>query len=181
MVDRLTRAMRRNHGLEHATVAVLRSRRGADLQIDARAATDGFYVYADVGEDELLSAADEALTRLQRGEWSLAVSPNCTTNLAAGGVLAGLSTLALARHTAGWRGLVETIALILLSTAAAGPLGRWAQQHLTTSPDVSETRILRVRPGGHGRGRYLKVETSRRVMRPVVTPSRPPAEAPERP
>ena len=59
----------------------------------------------------------------------------------------------------------------LLSTAAAQPLGRWAQQHLTTSPDVSQTRILRVRAGGHGRGRYLKVETSRPVVRPEVVPA----------
>ena len=171
MQDRLTRAMRRNHGLEHATVAVLRSRRGAALRVDARAATDGFYVYANVAEAELLSAADEALTRLQGGEWGLALSPNCTTNLAAGGVLAGLSTLALARRTGGWKGLLEAVVLGLLSTAAAQPLGRWAQQHLTTSPDVSQTRILRVRAGGHGRGRYLKVETSRPVVRPEVVPA----------
>ena len=171
MQDRLTQAMRRNHGLEHATVAVLRGRRGAELRIDARAATDGFYVYGHVDEAELLSAADEALMRLQAGEWGLAVSPNCTTNLAAGGVVAGLSTLALARRTSGWRGLLETVVLCLLSTAAAQPLGRWAQRHLTTSPDVSQTRILGVRAGGHGRGRYLKVETSRPVVRPAVVPT----------
>ena len=163
MLDRLARAIRRNHGLEHATVAVLLSRRGPTLRLVGQAAPDGFYVYGgDVGEAELLSAADEALTRLQRGESSLAVSPLCGTNLAVGGVLAGLSTFAIAGGGDGrWNRLPNALALSLLSIVAAQPLGRWLQQHVTTSPDMSETRIVGVRSGGRGRGRYLKLETAR--------------------
>ena len=164
MFDRLGRAIRRNHGLEHATVAVLLSRRGPTLRLVGRAGVDGFYVYGNVGEAELLSAADEALTRLQRGEGSLAVSPLCGTNLAVGGILAGLSTLAVAGDAGGrWDRLPNALVLGLVSMLAAQPAGRWLQQHVTTSPDMSETRILGVHPGGRGRTRYLKVETARPI------------------
>ena len=161
MLDRLALAIRRNHGLEHATVAVLLSRRGPTLRVVGRAAPNGFYLYGNVGEAELLSAADEALTLLQRGERSLAVSPLCGTNLAAGGVLAGISTLAVAGGPNRWSRLPNVLVLGLVSTLAAQPLGRWLQQHVTTSPDMSQTRIVGVRPGGRGRGRYLKLETAR--------------------
>jgi len=162
MLDRLARAIRRNHGLEHATVAVLLSRRGPTLRLVGRAGVDGFYVHGNVGKAELLSAADEALTRLQRGEGSLAVSPLCGTNLAVGGILAGLSTLAMADSGRGrWDRLPNALTLGLVSILAAQPAGRWLQQHVTTSPDMSQTRILGVRRGGRGRARYLKVETAR--------------------
>ena len=164
MLDRLARAVRRNHGLEHATVAVLLSRRGPTLRVVGRTAPDGFYVYGNVGPAELLSAANEAMTRLQRGERSLAVSPLCGTNIAVGGLLAGLSTLAVA-GTGGtrWTQLPNALAVGLVSIVAAQPIGRWLQQHVTTSPDMSQTRIVGVRSGGRGRGRYLKVETARRA------------------
>ena len=161
MLERLAQAIRRNHGLEHATVAVLLSRRGPTLRVVGRAAPDGFYVYGNVKEAELLSAADEALTRLQRGERSLAVSPLCGTNLAAGGVLAGISTLAVSGGAGRWARLPNALVLGLVASVAAQPVGRWLQQHVTTSPDMSETTILGVRQGGRGRGRYLKVETAR--------------------
>jgi hypothetical protein len=162
VLDRIVRALRRNHGLEHATVAVLLSRRGPTLRLVGRAAPNGFYVYGNVGEAELLSAADEALTRLRHGERSLAVSPLCGTNLAVGGVLAGLGTLAVAGGSGNrWDRLPTVLTAGLLSVLAAQPAGRWLQQHVTTSPDMSQTSIVGVRPGGRWRGRYLKVETAR--------------------
>ncbi len=69
-------AIRRNHGLEHATVAVLVARSGP-RRIAGRAAADGFFILGTVDEDLLLSCAREGLARMQRGEHELAVSPHC--------------------------------------------------------------------------------------------------------
>ena len=161
MLDRLARAIRRNHGLEHATVAVLLSRRGPTLRLVGRAAPRGFYLHGNVRPEEALSAAEEALTRLQRGERSLALSPLCGTNLAVGGVLAGVSALAVAGGSGGrWARLPNVLTATLLAVLASQPAGRWMQRHLTTSADMRQTRIVGVRQGGRGRGRYLKVETA---------------------
>ncbi len=74
-------AVRRNHALEHATVAVLLARHGP-TRLAGRASGDGFFIFGDIEEGELTSCAHEALERLQRGESGLAVSPLCGTNIA---------------------------------------------------------------------------------------------------
>lgn len=155
-------AVRRNHALEHATVAVLMSRRGPTLRLVGRAAPDGFYLYGNVPEAELAEAAAEALERLQRGEAQLAVTPLCGTNLAVAGTLAGLASLLAMGSGDRWQRLPNVLLGTLLAVVAAQPLGRWVQQHLTTSPDLSGTRIVGIRRGGSGRRRSFKVETASR-------------------
>jgi hypothetical protein len=49
----------------------------------------------------------------------------------------------------------------MLAVLAAQPLGRLAQKHLTTHPDLSDTEVLGIREGGRGPGRYYKVDTAR--------------------
>ena len=86
-------AIRRNHGVEHATVSVLFARVGP-RRIAGRAAADGFFILGSVDEALLLSCAREALERMRAGEADLAVSPFCGTNIV---VTAALTTLAAAR------------------------------------------------------------------------------------
>src|SRR3990170_8497298 len=88
MVKRPLTAVRRNHALEHATIAFMLARQ-APMRVVGRASPDGFYVWANVATDKLREFADEALGRLQRGESHLAVSPLCGTNLVVAGILAG--------------------------------------------------------------------------------------------
>src|SRR5207247_8658926 len=98
MLKRVINAVRRNHALEHATISILLNRHGP-MRLVGRAVPDGFYIYGDIPTDRLRELADEALTRLQRGEADLAVSPLCGTTIAVAGVLARLgSYLAV-----GWR------------------------------------------------------------------------------
>ena len=161
MLSRLIGSVRRNHALEHATVAVLLSRRGPTVRLVGHAASDGFYVRGNVSRRELASAADEALDRMQRGEANLAVSPLCGTNLAVGGVLAGLAaTLALGSCDR-WERLPTVLSSAMLAVLAAQPIGRLAQKYVTTSPDLGGTQIVGTRQGGTGRGRYIKVLTAR--------------------
>lgn len=152
--------IRRNHALEHATVSLLVARLGPDVRLIGRATADGFYIYGDVPSDLLAACAREGLARLQRGEAFWAVTPLCGTNIATAGVLAGLSTLAVLGSNAGRLGrLGNAILAGIFAVAAAQPLGRLIQQHLTTSPDLARTEIIGVERRGNGR--YHKVKTRR--------------------
>ena len=51
----------------------------------------GFWIIGDLSVEELASAIQEARARLESGESKLAVHPNCGTNFATSGVLAGLA------------------------------------------------------------------------------------------
>ncbi len=89
----LVMKVRRNHGLEHATIHVLGERTGfrsmAGYSIPA-----GFFLIGNFTAGEITLAAEDALRRLRDGERHLAVHPGCGTNYVTSGFLAG--TLALA-------------------------------------------------------------------------------------
>ncbi|RIK17746.1 MAG: hypothetical protein DCC51_12015, partial [Anaerolineae bacterium] len=92
MTNSLISRIRRNHGLEHATIHVLsegHKRFSAQGNSDHR----GFHlnIYGDITEDEVNAAVDEAYRRLRAGEHHLAVHPNCGTVLV---TTAALATLA---------------------------------------------------------------------------------------
>lgn len=140
-------AVRRNHGLEHATVAVLFARTRPQ-RIAGRASAGGFFIIGTVDEDLLLSCAREALARMQRGEADLAVSPHCGTNIAVTAALSTLATMrALAKHPA--RPMRDRFGDAftgsILAIIAAQPLGRLVQRHLTTRADVQRMEIVGVR------------------------------------
>ncbi len=140
-------AVRRNHGVEHATVAVLFSRTGPQ-RIAGRAARDGFFILGAVDDDQLLSCAREALGRMQRGEGDLAVSPHCGTNIA---VTAGLAALAsMSAFTKqpvrpGRERFSEAFTGSILAVVAAQPVGRLVQRYLTTRADVQGMDIVEVK------------------------------------
>lgn len=141
-------SVQRNHALEHATLHVL-AEKGVARGLAGISDPSGFRVFGDVDTETLLLAAEEALTRLQKGEASLAVHENCGTNLAASGILAGF---------AGWLGMLNakpglrnrldrlpaTILLVIVALLASRSLGPLLQQRLTTRPDVGRMRLLEV-------------------------------------
>ena len=161
MLGRIIGSVRRNHALEHATIAVLANKMGRDVRLVGRATRNGFYLYGDMPADRVRESTIEALQRLRRGENHLAISAMCGTNLAVAGLLAGLSSLL----ALGNRSRVERIPNVLLASMSAvlvaQPLGRLAQKHLTTDPDLSDTELVGIRQGGRGPGRFHKVETQR--------------------
>jgi len=158
MVKQLINRVRRNHALEHATIAVMLNRLGP-MRIIGRAVPDGFYIYADVDAERLSEYSGEALRRLQDGEAHLAVSPLCGTNLVVAGLLAGVgSYLAASSGRRSLDRLATSTLAALVGVIAAQPLGRLAQKHYTTSPDLAGVRIVDVRP--MGRGKVHKVHTA---------------------
>jgi hypothetical protein len=140
-------AVRRNHGVEHATVAVLFSRTGPQ-RIAGRASADGFFILGHVDDAQLLSCAREALDRMRRGEAELAVSPHCGTNIAVTAALSTLATMrAFARHPE--RALRDRFGDAftgsIFAIVAAQPLGRLVQRYLTTRADVERMEIVEIR------------------------------------
>ncbi len=135
---------RRNHGLEHATVALMLAHQGP-MRIVGRSDHNGFYIYANIETGRLRDYAQEALVRLQRGEEHLAVSPMCGTNIAVAGVLAGFTSyLALRRADGHVDGITKAVLASLVSVIASQPLGRLVQKYVTTSPELGGVRITSV-------------------------------------
>ena len=161
MLGKLIGSVRRNHALEHATIAVLAGRLGNDVRIVGRATRDGFYLYGDMEADRVRESTIEALHRLQRGEAHLAISPMCGTNLAVAGLLAGVSSLLALGNRSRLERLPNVLLASMSAVLVAQPLGRLVQKHVTTSPDLSDTELVGVRQGGRGPGRFHKVETVR--------------------
>jgi hypothetical protein len=144
--SRAAQRLRQHHGIEHATVTLL-SRRLPGVFIAARSDLQGFTVYGDVDATTLRAAAEEALTRLQQGERQLAVHPNCGTNLVTAGLLSGVAALVAAggrKRSWWWERLPSAILGATLALTVAAPLGRWAQENVTTSAQVGGLRVADV-------------------------------------
>ncbi|MSP22033.1 MAG: hypothetical protein EXR66_03270 [Dehalococcoidia bacterium] len=135
-------SVRRNHALEHATVAVLLAKHGPQ-RLAGRASGDGFFFLGDVSSDELTASAREALVRLQRGETSLAVSPLCGTNIAMAGLLAAAATTMSLSRGSGRFG--NAFSAAMLGVVLAQPLGRLVQKYVTTCADLDGVEILGTR------------------------------------
>ena len=141
--------VRRNHALEHATVQVL-SELHSSLRLMGRSSLWGFYIYGDVGTEDVLSAAREGLRRLKAGEKAMAIHPNCGSNYVVAGTIAGLSGfLALGGLSRNRRqSLLDRLARLPMACATATlgvilsrPLGTALQAYVTTKADVGDLRI----------------------------------------
>lgn len=146
--------IRRNHGLEHATLHVLSerlSRRSMAGYSDWR----GFWIMGDVSLEDVYAAVKTARERLQQGEKDLVVHPNCGTNYVVSGTLAGIGALmALFGVGSRKRDWLERIPLAAsLATVAlilAQPLGFLVQSRLTTSPEIGNMQVVEILPERRG-------------------------------
>jgi hypothetical protein len=155
--------IRRNHALEHATVHIL-TRRHPGRMVVGRSDWAGFSIHSQIETEDVEQAAREALDRLQAGQHGLAIHPNCGTGLAITGLLTGLAaflTLWLGRSDRKfrWMLLPEMLLASLAAASLAQPLGLMAQQRLTTSTELLDTRINRVYRVLGGPVSVIRVET----------------------
>jgi hypothetical protein len=141
--------VRRNHGIEHATVHVLTTH-DPSIRLVGRADTTGFNIYGDVPTDALESAAQEALARLQNGEGNLAVHPRCGTNLLVAGLLTALAAVIALGRKPSLKKIPDVILATTFAAYVAQPLGLSLQQHVTTSPDARGARITGIRQSQMG-------------------------------
>lgn len=138
--------IRQNHALEHATMHIL-SELPSPLRLMGRSDWNGFTLYGDVDTHDVRRASLEALERLRDGDWRLAVHPNCGTNLAVGGILAGAAAYTTAVGVNGSRLGRALLAVMAMAAAlaVARPLGLAVQRHITTTPMLDGVRIRVVR------------------------------------
>jgi hypothetical protein len=147
----LVARIRRNHGLEHATLHLL-SQRKPGQHFAGHSDGRGFWVLGDVSAEEVQAAAQEALRRIRSGERTLVLHPNCGTNFVTSGILASLAALA-AMIGVGRRvqDKLERLPLAaVLATAAlilSQPLGMMLQERVTTSTQLENLEIVKIVPG----------------------------------
>ena len=155
--------IQRNHGLEHATLHIL-ARRFPHQSLAGHSDTGGFWLVGDVPSDEVEAAVREALGRLRAGESGLAIHPNCGTNFATSGVLAGLVAY-LAAVGAGPRLRDKLERLPLAATLAtlaliiSHPLGYLLQARYTTSGTPGNLEVTGIRRRKRGKMMAHRVQT----------------------
>jgi hypothetical protein len=155
--------IRRNHGLEHACLAIL-AQRNPRRPLAGYSDWNGFWLVGEVTREEVAYAAAEALRRVGGGERGLVVHPYCGTNYVAAGVLAGSAAL-LAFAGAGRRlrdllpRLPMAAALATLATILAQPMGFALQRHATTAADLERLAIKSIHYARRGKTPAIRVLT----------------------
>lgn len=147
MLGRWINAVRRNHGLEHATVAVLFERHGP-RRLAGRASGDGFFILGKVDQQVLDDCAHEALHRMQNGQPGLAISPLCGTNIAVTGLFTAAAALNASRRAEQQKrsdGFMSAVTAAMIAVILAQPAGRWLQKFVTTRGDVDDLEIVDTR------------------------------------
>ncbi len=147
--------VRRNHGLEHATLHTL-SAQLPHTMLMGHSDMGGFWIIGDVPPEMLHAAVQEAITRLRSGESQLALHPNCGTNYVAAGALAGLAGAA-AMLGSGKRiqdklaRLPFAAALATIALVISQPLGMMLQARVTTSGNPGALEVISIthRQQGH--------------------------------
>jgi hypothetical protein len=148
--------VRRHHAVEHATVAILLSRRARPTPVLGLSDFSGFHLHGDFTAEEVEWAAQEALRRLAAGESGLAISNQCGTNLVVTGLFTAFAALAAAGRKRR-EGFQAAVTAATFASVAAVPAGRWVQRNFTTSCDTSALRLERVRQMRFGRRPHFKV------------------------
>ncbi|RMH01241.1 MAG: hypothetical protein D6706_02195 [Chloroflexi bacterium] len=158
MVSQIISRIRRNHGLEHATIHVL-SEKYKNFSAQGNSDYRGFSlnIYGDISEEEVFNAVEEAYRRMKQGEHHLAVHPNCGTVLlttATMATLAAQASFSLEQKRQGkdsmnlsvlFNGLPSAVLAVVVSLIVSRPLGVYLQARFTTEGDLGNLRILRMR------------------------------------
>ncbi len=145
----LIKKLRRNHGLEHATVHVLNQRLGR-LSLVGHSDWNGFTLYGPVDTLEVKLAAHEALRRLRQGEADLAVHPRCGTVIATTGILTALAAfLAIGldsgpRQRFRWASIPGAMLAATAAAILAQPIGMAIQERYTTDPNPGNLEIRNI-------------------------------------
>lgn len=158
--------IRRNHGLEHATINLL-SKKYPDRGFAGHSDSKGFWIIGDVSTDELAETSQEALKRMNEGEHRLAIHPHCGTNAVTTGVIAGsVAWLATLGTENDWKKKIDRLPwLITLVTGAiilSEPLGPKVQEKVTTCGvpgNLAIRQIVRYEHGMRGNQMMHRVDT----------------------
>lgn len=156
MLATLISRLRRNHGLEHATIHVL-SEKHKHFSAQGNSTPQGFHlnIYGDVSEADVLDAVEEAFRRMKKGEHHLAVHPNCGTVLLTTAVLTTLAAQAVfaveqkKHRTMNLTMIANALPAAILAAIAAlivsRPIGVHLQARYTVEGDLKGMQIVSIR------------------------------------
>lgn len=142
----MVRRTRRNHGLEHATIHIL-SDKNKRLSMAGRSTDTGFRLFGEVQTSDVEWAVNEALRRMRNGEHSLAVHPNCGTNLVTTGMMTSLAAMVGLAGANRKESLNRLPTVMLLSMGAilfSQPVGMNLQKYFTTDGRPGNLEVLSI-------------------------------------
>jgi hypothetical protein len=155
-------SIRRNHGLEHATLTLL-SQRFPYRRMAGYSFPGGFFLLGDVPTEEVREVVAQALARMNNGERHLAVHPNCGTNYAVSGILAGtMAWLGMFGAKSRRRQIARLPLVVVLATLGfmvSAPLGPKVQEYITTSGDPQGLAVVDIFPVRFGQFSIHRVIT----------------------
>lgn len=157
MLKELLSRVRRNHGLEHASIHVL-SEKHDGFSAQGNSNHRGFYlnIFGNLTEEEVTAAVEEAFMRMKNGEHHLAVHPNCGTVLLTTATMTTLAAQAAfaieqfrqksnktdANIIMG--GLPSAILASVIALIVARPTGIKIQANYTVEGDLKDMQLVRV-------------------------------------
>ena len=147
--------VRRNHGLEHATLNIL-AEHFPHSHLAGHSDVAGFWVIGDVPTEAVAEAVGSALERMKAGEQDLAIHPNCGTNFVTAGAAAGIAAwLVMLTSGRSLRQRIDRLPMVIsLATVAiifAQPLGLLLQARVTTSGKPGDLQVTRIAAEQQGR------------------------------
>lgn len=141
-------AIRRNHGLEHATMNLLAAE-FPHTSFAGHSDAKGFWIIGNVSTDKLLEIVQTALKRMKGGESTLALHANCGTNYVTTGLIAGsIAWLGTLGNTNTFKKKLNRWPLLVMiitgSFIAAQPLGQKVQAKISTCGDPGSLAVKQI-------------------------------------
>lgn len=157
MVAQMISRLRRNHGLEHASIHVL-SEKHKNFSAQGNSNPSGFTlnIYGNISEADVTAAVEEAFIRMKQGEHHLAVHPNCGTVLLTTAVMVTMAAQAVfaveqrrQRRSLNLGVIANAFPTAILAVVGAliisRPLGIQLQARYTVEGDLGDLQIVRIR------------------------------------
>ena len=158
MLTQTLSRIRRNHGLEHATIHVL-SEKHKNFSAQGHSNHTGFNlnIYGNLTEADIVAAVEEAYGRMQKGEHHLAVHPNCGTVLVTTATMTTLAaqtmlTIEQKRQRQDklspatlFNALPSAILAVLVALIVSKPLGIFLQARYTVEGDLGDMKLVSIR------------------------------------
>lgn len=154
------RRIRKNHALEHATVALLLERE-VRPPLGGYSVVGGYLIWSNAPIEQVIEASTNALNLLRAGHGDLAISPYCGTNIVTSALLGGLAaTLVRGSGRGVGANFRAGIAAIVAASLLSRPVGEFIQRWVTTESEPGGLRINAVRELLHSPISIVWVSTS---------------------
>ena len=155
MIQDTVRRVRRNHALEHATVALMLEE-GVPGPLGGYSTPWGFFIVGNLSTEQLTRIVDKALESLSAGQSEMAISPHCGTNMAVAALFSGaLTRLALGKRKQRlWKRVPIVIGAVVVGALLSRPVGNAIQRRFTTLSDMDGLEVVdiqKVWPGDEPR------------------------------